>query len=114
MTDPPPPAEKLPYHGPCYICGPDNPGGMGLDWFAVDGRVRSTFRFEESQQGPPNHAHGGAAAAEKMKGRKAFTRSILAGCALRRSPHLNDLKEPTCRSLESASSASVPICPSES
>jgi acyl-coenzyme A thioesterase PaaI-like protein len=120
MTDPSPTAEKLPYHGPCFICGPDNPEGMGLDWFAVDGRVRSTFRFGGSQQGPKNHAHGGAAAAvldeamgaavwraghqvlaanlnvdfrqpvpldievvveawvEKVKGRKAFTRSRLA------------------------------------
>jgi acyl-coenzyme A thioesterase PaaI-like protein len=119
MTDPSPPAEKLPYHGPGFICGPDNPEGMGLDWFAVDGRVRSTFRFGESQQGPRNHAHGGAAAAvldeamgaavwraghqvlaanlnvdfrqpvplgievvveawvDKVKGRKAFTRSQL-------------------------------------
>lgn len=55
--------ERLPYHGPCFICGPDNPEGMGLDWYARDGRIRSSFRFGESQQGPRNHAHGGAAAA---------------------------------------------------
>jgi len=62
MTDAPS-TEKLPYHGPCFICGPDNPTGMGLDWFATEGRVHSVFRFGESQQGPRNHAHGGAAAA---------------------------------------------------
>jgi acyl-coenzyme A thioesterase PaaI-like protein len=55
--------ERLPYHGPCFICGPDNPDGMGLDWYAEGGRVFATFRFAEAQQGPRNHAHGGAAAA---------------------------------------------------
>ena len=55
--------ERLPYHGPCFICGPHNPDGMGLDWYAREGRIHSSFRFSESQQGPRNHAHGGAAAA---------------------------------------------------
>ena len=63
MTVQPPRGERLPYHGPCFVCGPDNPGGMGLDWFALEGRIHATFRFRESEQGPRNHAHGGAAAA---------------------------------------------------
>jgi uncharacterized protein (TIGR00369 family) len=57
------PREKLPYHGPCFICGPDNPEGMGLDWYASEGRIHSTVTFTEAHQGPRNHAHGGAAAA---------------------------------------------------
>lgn len=55
--------ERLPYHGPCYVCGPENPYGIGLDWYASEGRVHATFRFSESQQGPRDHAHGGATAA---------------------------------------------------
>ena len=55
--------ERLPYHGPCFICGPENPSGMGLDWYATDGRIHSTVTFTECQQGPRNHAHGGATAA---------------------------------------------------
>jgi acyl-coenzyme A thioesterase PaaI-like protein len=55
--------ERLPYHGPCFICGPDNPEGLGLDWYAVDGRVQTRFRFSLAQQGPRDFAHGGAAAA---------------------------------------------------
>ena len=57
--------QKLPYHGRCFICGPDNPAGLGLDWYAAEGRIHSTFCFSESQQGPRNHVHGGAAAAER-------------------------------------------------
>lgn len=63
MPDATLPSERLPYHGPCFVCGPDNPAGMGVDWFAADGRIHSHFRFGEAQQGPMNHVHGGAAAA---------------------------------------------------
>lgn len=63
MSDSATRTERLPYHGPCFICGPDNPEGLGLDWYATDGRIHSDFRFNESQQGPKDFAHGGAAAA---------------------------------------------------
>jgi acyl-coenzyme A thioesterase PaaI-like protein len=55
--------ERLPYHGPCFICGPHNPDGMGLDWYVRAGRIHSAFRFRTAHQGPRNHVHGGAAAA---------------------------------------------------
>jgi len=41
MSDSATRAERLPYHGPCFICGPDNPEGLGLDWYATDGRIHS-------------------------------------------------------------------------
>lgn len=63
MAHDPSSRERLPYHGPCYVCGPENPAGIGLDWYAQDGRIHATFRFGEAQQGPRSHAHGGAAAA---------------------------------------------------
>jgi acyl-coenzyme A thioesterase PaaI-like protein len=55
--------ERLPHHGPCFVCGPENPNGLGLDWYHEEGRIQARFRFEEAQQGPRAHAHGGAAAA---------------------------------------------------
>src|SRR5579859_3317215 len=56
--------ERLPSHGPCFICGPDNPKGMALHFLEVaGGRVEARFRYELPQQGPPGHAHGGAIAA---------------------------------------------------
>jgi len=45
------------------VCGPDNPNGIGLDWFITNDKAHTEFRFTKSQQGPQNHAHGGAAAA---------------------------------------------------
>jgi len=63
MTNTKPPTRQLPYHGPCFVCGPDNPNGIGVDWFVTEGEVHTELQFTESQQGPRNHAHGGAAAA---------------------------------------------------
>ena len=55
---------KLPNHGACFICGPDNPKGMGLEFLEVaEGRVEAHFSYSEAEQGPPGHAHGGAIAA---------------------------------------------------
>jgi len=54
---------RLPYHGPCFICGPDNPAGMGLDWYSAEGRIHTSFCFTASHQGPRDHTHGGATAA---------------------------------------------------
>lgn len=57
------PDGPLPGHGPCYICGDDNPAGLGLQWYADGNLVYSEFRLSLGQQGPPGHVHGGASAA---------------------------------------------------
>ena len=79
-------ASPLPKHGSCFVCGTDNEKGMGVVWCvyktptpqedenplppfdkprAAPGAVRifADFEFDEAQQGPPGHAHGGASAA---------------------------------------------------
>lgn len=60
--------KPLPEHGVCFICGTENPHGLGLHWYEelqADGAllVFSDFQFDVHQQGPPGHAHGGASAA---------------------------------------------------
>jgi len=56
--------KQLPEHGPCFVCGSDNPHSIGLTWYADDhGAILSDFTLNEGQQGPPGHAHGGASAA---------------------------------------------------
>ena len=58
----------IPEHGPCFICGRQNPHNVGLTW-KVQSRSNQTpllfseFSFTIAQQGPPGHAHGGASAA---------------------------------------------------
>ncbi|MFQ5434007.1 MAG: PaaI family thioesterase, partial [Anaerolineae bacterium] len=58
---------RLPEHGSCFICGTQNPKGMGLIWYVQrDPKqilVFSEFHFSLAEQGPPDHAHGGASAA---------------------------------------------------
>lgn len=55
---------QLPYHGLCFVCGTDNPHGIGITMFVDDdGTVSSEFTLNESHQGPPGHSHGGASAA---------------------------------------------------
>ena len=55
---------KLPEHGWCFGCGSENPHSIGLTWWVdADGILTSEFTLNEAQQGPPNHAHGGASAA---------------------------------------------------
>lgn len=61
-------AIPLPGHGSCFICGGENPKGMGLVWYAQADAERgqiifTDFSFTPAQQGPPGHAHGGASAA---------------------------------------------------
>ncbi len=56
--------KNLPSHGACFVCGSDNPHSIGLTWYGGDnGTILSEFTLTEAQQGPPGHAHGGAAAA---------------------------------------------------
>lgn len=59
----PPRREPLPGHGPCFVCGRDNPKGMGLVWYEEDDRVYSEFTLGRAAQGPPGYVHGGATAA---------------------------------------------------
>lgn len=55
---------RLPEHGWCFVCGSENPHGIGLNlWVEDDGRLTSEFSLNEAQQGPPQLAHGGASAA---------------------------------------------------
>lgn len=55
---------QLPYHGWCFVCGNENPHGIGLTMFVDDdGVLTSEFTLNEAHQGPPGHTHGGASAA---------------------------------------------------
>jgi uncharacterized protein (TIGR00369 family) len=55
---------QLPYHGWCFVCGNENPHGIGITMFVDDdGVLTSEFTLNKSHQGPPGHTHGGASAA---------------------------------------------------
>lgn len=55
---------KLPDHGWCFVCGSENPHSIGVTWWIDDeGILTSEFTLNNAQQGPPDHAHGGASAA---------------------------------------------------
>jgi uncharacterized protein (TIGR00369 family) len=55
---------KLPEHGWCFVCGSENPHGIGLAWWVDEqGVLTSEFTLTKGQQGPPGHVHGGASAA---------------------------------------------------
>ncbi len=60
-------SRRLPEHGSCFICGTQNPKGMGLAWYVQQDvnqiLIYSEFEFTLSEQGPPGFAHGGASAA---------------------------------------------------
>jgi len=57
-------AQALPEHGSCFVCGTENPHGMGVTWYLrEDGTIVTEVVFTEAQQGPPGHVHGGATAA---------------------------------------------------
>jgi uncharacterized protein (TIGR00369 family) len=46
------------------VCGSTNPHSIGLTWWLEDdGRLTADFELHLAQQGPPEHAHGGASAA---------------------------------------------------
>jgi acyl-coenzyme A thioesterase PaaI-like protein len=56
--------KKIPEHGACFVCGTQNPSSIGVTWFLSDeGEVHAEPVFNAAQQGPPDHAHGGASAA---------------------------------------------------
>jgi len=54
-------SRKLPFHGRCFVCGPDN--SLGIQFQEVDGRIFATARFNDEHQGPPKYTHGGSSAA---------------------------------------------------
>lgn len=55
--------KRIEDHGFCYVCGSSNPHGIGLSWYSDDeNTIYSEFVLDESQQGPPGYAHGGASA----------------------------------------------------
>ena len=50
---------KLPEHGMCFVCGSDNPASIGVTWYAHDdGTITGEVTLSDSQQGPPQMAHG--------------------------------------------------------
>jgi uncharacterized protein (TIGR00369 family) len=54
----------VPEHGPCFVCGTQNPATIGARWFVDEqSHVHAELCLSERQQGPPEHAHGGALAA---------------------------------------------------
>jgi len=56
--------KQLPWHGPCFTCGPTPGGGMATRYFErEDGEIVAEVTLTEEQQGAPGHAHGGSLAA---------------------------------------------------
>ncbi len=56
--------KPLAEHGPCLVCGTENPHSFGMKWFVTDDRiVNGKITLTKQQQGPPDYAHGGASAA---------------------------------------------------
>jgi uncharacterized protein (TIGR00369 family) len=56
--------KPVPEHGKCFVCGEQNPHGIGIRWFLCDdGALTGQIALNDGQQGPPGHAHGGALAA---------------------------------------------------
>ncbi len=54
----------VPSHGSCYICGNENPHGIGITWYArQDGSIFTEATLTHKQQGPDGYIHGGASAA---------------------------------------------------
>ncbi|HEY9721403.1 MAG TPA: PaaI family thioesterase [Oscillatoriaceae cyanobacterium] len=55
--------ERLPEHGPCFVCGTENPSSMGFVFYHEGSRLVAEGTLTRAQQGPPGHAHGGSLAA---------------------------------------------------
>lgn len=67
---------QLGKHGPCFVCQPDNPGGLRADLFRDGDVIRCPYTFQGPQEGPPRHAHGGSIAAllDEVMGAAAWSR----------------------------------------
>ncbi len=56
--------KPLPEHGNCFVCGTLNPKSIGVKWYYDENNeIYCDTVLTNEQQGPPNHAHGGASAA---------------------------------------------------
>jgi acyl-coenzyme A thioesterase PaaI-like protein len=59
----------------CFICGKQNPHGLKLDFYEVDGRVETDYTPRPEHQGWPGYVHGGIlyAVLDETIGRVGFT-----------------------------------------
>ena len=59
----------------CFVCGRENPSGLKLEFFEVDGRVETTFTPRPEHQGWPGFLHGGIlyTVLDETIGRVGFT-----------------------------------------
>ena len=59
----------------CFVCGRENPSGLKLEFFEVDGRVETTFTPRLEHQGWPGFLHGGIlyTVLDETIGRVGFT-----------------------------------------
>lgn len=55
--------KRLPEHGPCFVCGTENPHSFGFVFYLDGDMVVAEGTLTRAQQGPPGHAHGGSLAA---------------------------------------------------
>ncbi len=67
--------EQQPDSNACFVCGKQNPHGLKLDFFEVDGRVETTFTAGVEHQGWPGFVHGGIlfTVLDETIGRVGFT-----------------------------------------
>lgn len=68
--------QLLEKHGPCFVCQPDNPGGLRADLYREGDTIRCRYAYPPALQGPPGHAHGGSTAAllDELMGAAAWNR----------------------------------------
>ena len=43
----------------CFVCGPDNPHGLHINFTHIPGQLKTNFKTEEWMQGYANIVHGG-------------------------------------------------------
>lgn len=56
--------KPLPEHGSCFVCGTQNHKSIGVTWYYDENNeIYCDTVLSVEQQGPPEHAHGGASAA---------------------------------------------------
>ncbi|MBN2312033.1 MAG: PaaI family thioesterase [Candidatus Hydrogenedentes bacterium] len=84
MTEQPSEVKHLPTSASCFVCGEENPAGLGTRFYVEDGIVKARLRPQEHHCGYPNVVHGGVVAAimdETMgwAAARAITRMCLTG-----------------------------------
>ena len=64
---------RLPDHGPCFVCGTENPASMGFVFYLAEDQdlLVCEGTLTRAMQGPPGPAHGGSLAAvmDEARGR---------------------------------------------